>query len=81
MVEVPGSCISANGARDLVNINGVLNTVTVKDSETKRTAKVIRDYLHCKDEPEVLEVIAWPPQNHDLNIMCVWDYVKRQKDL
>ncbi|XP_063336344.1 G-protein coupled receptor-associated protein LMBRD2B-like [Pelmatolapia mariae] len=55
---------------------------TSQDNDPKHTAKVIRNYLQCKEEQEVLEVMVRPPQSSDLNIIeCVWDYMKRQKGL
>ena len=48
----------------------------------KHTANVIKNYLQRKEEQKVLEVMGWPPQSPDLNILeSVWDYMKRQKDL
>ena len=53
-----------------------------QDNDPKHTANVIKNYLQRKEEQEVLEVMVWPPQSPDLNIMeSVWDYMKRQKDL
>ena len=53
-----------------------------QDNDPKHTAKVIKNYLQCKEEQEVLEVMAWPPQSPDLSIIeSVWDNMKRQKDL
>ena len=51
-----------------------------QDNDPKHTANVIKKYLQRKEEQEVLEVMVWPPQSPDLNIMeSVWDYMKRQK--
>lgn len=45
-----------------------------QDSDPKHTAKVTENYLQRKEEREVLEVMAWPPQKPDLNINeCVWN--------
>ncbi|KAK1800821.1 hypothetical protein P4O66_006005, partial [Electrophorus voltai] len=52
-----------------------------QNNDPKHTASVIKNYLHLKEEQEVLEVMVWPPQSPDLNIESVWDYMKRQKDL
>ncbi|XP_051789511.1 thiamin pyrophosphokinase 2 isoform X2 [Erpetoichthys calabaricus] len=56
--------------------------INKQDNNPKDTAKVIKNYLQRKEEQEVLEVMVWPPQSPDLNIIkCVWDYMKRQKDV
>ena len=53
-----------------------------QDNDPKHTAKVIKNYLQRKEEQEVLEVMAWPPQSPDLSIIqSVWDNMKRRKDL
>ena len=53
-----------------------------QDNDPKHTAKVIKNYLQRKEEQEVLEVMAWPPQSPDLSIIeCVLGNMKRQKDL
>ncbi|XP_063803823.1 fibrinogen-like protein 1 [Pseudophryne corroboree] len=45
------------------------------------TANASKNYLQCKEEQRVLEVMIWPPQRPDLNIIkAVWVYTKRQKD-
>lgn len=45
-------------------------------------AKVIMNYLQCKREQEVLEVMACPPQSSVVSIVeCVWGYTNTQKDL
>lgn len=52
-----------------------------QDNNRKQTAKVIKNYLQCKREQEVLEVMACPPQSPNVSITrCVWDYTKTQKD-
>ncbi|MBN3274473.1 TCB2 transposase, partial [Polyodon spathula] len=52
------------------------------DNDPKHTAKVIKNYLQRKEEQGVLEVMVWPPQSPDLNIIkSVWDYIKREKQL
>ncbi|MEQ2284609.1 hypothetical protein AMECASPLE_023400 [Ameca splendens] len=41
-------------------------------SEPKHAAKVIKNYLQCKKEQDLLEVMVWTPQSPHLNIMeCV----------
>ena len=53
-----------------------------QDDDSKHTARVIKNYLQRKEDQEVLEVVAWPPQSPDLSIIeSVWDNMKRQKDL
>ncbi|KAK1794182.1 hypothetical protein P4O66_011080 [Electrophorus voltai] len=53
-----------------------------QDNEPKHTADVIKNYLQRKEKQEILEVMVWPPQSPDLNIIqSVWDYMRRQKDL
>lgn len=53
-----------------------------QDNDPEHTAKVIQNYLQRKEVQEVLEVMAQPPQSPDLDIIeCVWDDMKRQKDV
>ena len=45
----------------------------------KHTANVIKNYLQRKEEQKVLEVMVWPPQSPDLNIIeSVWDYMETE---
>lgn len=49
---------------------------------TTPNTQVIKNYLQCKEEQGVLEVMVWTPQSPALNIIkAVWDYMKRKKQL
>lgn len=37
--------------------------------KSQNTANVIKNYFHCIEEQEILEVTVWPPRSPDLNIM------------
>ncbi len=53
-----------------------------QDNDPKHTANFIKNYLKHKEEQGVLEVMVWPPQSPNLNIIeSVRDYMKRLKDL
>lgn len=45
----------------------------------KHKTKVIKNYVQCKEEQEVLEVIAWATQSSNLSVMeCVCDNMAGQ---
>lgn len=87
LMQVQG-CVSVDGVGDVGRMNGVLmlrNTGSYlsimqnhqgfcRTMTPKHTAKIISNHLQRKEEQQVLEVMACPPQSPDLNLAeCVWD--------
>ena len=56
------------------------NFIFQHDNDLKNTAKKVKDYLQRKENQGELQLIEWPPQSSDLNIIeAVWDYFDRKK--
>ena len=50
------------------------------DGDPENTAKKVMDYLRRKENQRQLQLMVWPPQSPDLNIIeAVWDYMDRKK--
>ena len=50
-----------------------------QDNDPKHTANKFKRYLKRKEDQAVLELMEWPPQSRDLNIIeAIWDHLDRK---
>ena len=50
-----------------------------QDNDPKHTANKFKRYLKRKEDQAVLELMEWPPQSRNLNIIeAIWEYFDRK---
>ena len=51
-----------------------------QDNDPRHTAHKLKRYLKRKEDQAFLELIEWPPQSRDLNIIeAIWEHLDQKK--